>query len=89
MPNQSDYYVLRYWRLRRIQDAGSGAQTPDVTFRFLPVLVSGLAYYIAMKTPELMNRVQLLKDDYEQQMDFAAGEDREKAPVRFVPRFIP
>jgi hypothetical protein len=51
--------------------------------------VSGLAYYIAMKTPELMNRVQLLKDDYEQQMDFAAGEDREKAPVRFVPRFIP
>lgn len=89
MPNQSDYYVLRYWRLRRIQDAGSGAQTPDVTFRFLPVLVSGLAYYIAMKTPELMQRVAMLKDDYEQQMDFAAGEDREKAPVRFVPRFVP
>lgn len=89
MPNQSDYYVLRYWRLRRIQDAGSGAQTPDVTFRFLPVLVSGLAYYIAMKTPELMQRVPMLKDDYEQQMDFAAGEDREKAPVRFVPRFVP
>lgn len=88
-PNQSNFYVFKYWRLRRIQDAGNGAETPDTTFRFIPVLVSGLAYYIAMKVPELMDRVPMLKEDYEQQMDLAAGEDREKAPVRLVPRFAP
>jgi hypothetical protein len=79
-------YVLRYWRLRRIQDAGDGAETADVQFRFLPVLVAGLAYHLALKSPELQDRVQMLKAVYDEQMDFAAGEDREKAPDRFVPR---
>jgi hypothetical protein len=82
----SPYYILRYWRLRRIDDAGSGAQTADVNFRFLPALTAGLAYYIAMKVPELMPRVPMLKDAYMEQFDLAAGEDREKAAVRFVPR---
>jgi hypothetical protein len=82
----SPYYVFKYWRLRRIEDAGSGAQTPDVNFRFLPALVAGLAYYIAMKVPDLASRVQMLKQEYEEQFDRAAGEDREKASVRFVPR---
>ena len=82
----SPYYIFKYWRLRRIEDAGSGAQTPDVNFRFLPALVAGLAYYIAMKVPDLASRVQMLKQEYEEQFDRAAGEDREKASVRFVPR---
>lgn len=82
----SPYYIFKYWRLRRIEDAGSGIQTADVNFRFLPALVSGLAYYIAMKTPELMERVQMLKQIYDEQFNLAAGEDREKAAVRFVPR---
>jgi hypothetical protein len=82
----SPYYVLKYWRLRRIEDAGSGVQTADVNFRFLPCLVAGLAYYIAQKDPELMPRVQMLQAEYERQFELAAGEDREKAPVRFVPR---
>ena len=80
------YYVLRYWRLRRIDDAGAGVQTADVNFRFLPALTAGLAYHIAMKVPELAPRVQMLKDSYMEQFDLAAGEDREKAAVRFVPR---
>jgi hypothetical protein len=82
----SPFYQLIYWRMRRIQDAGSGAQTPDINFRFYPALVAGLAYYIAQKVPELMPRVQMLQAEYERQFDLAAGEDREKAPVRFVPR---
>jgi hypothetical protein len=86
VPDQDNMYVLRYWRLRRIQDAGDGAETADVQFRFLPALVAGLAYHLALKTPELSDRVQMLKAVYDEQMDFAAGEDREKAPVRFVPR---
>lgn len=86
VPDQDNYYVLRYWRMRRIQDAGSGVETPDVSFRFLPCLVAGLAYHIAMKVPELVERLPMLKAEYDMQWDLAAGEDREKAPVRFVPR---
>ena len=73
--------------MRRIEDVGSGAETQDIVFRFLPVIVAGLAYYIAMKVPELADRLQMLKAAYDEQFDLAAGEDREKAPVRFVPRF--
>ena len=80
------YYILKYWRMRRIEDAGSGVQTPDVNFRFLPALVAGLAYYIAQKDPALMPRVPMIQAEYERQFELAAGEDREKAPVRFVPR---
>jgi len=80
------YYILKYWRMRRIEDAGSGVQTPDVNFRFLPALVAGLAYYIAQKDPALMPRVPMIQAEYARQFELAAGEDREKAPVRFVPR---
>lgn len=84
--SESPYYVFKYWRMRRIEDAGSGVQTADVNFRFLPCLVAGLAYHIAMKAPELVERVPLLKQSYEEQFELAAAEDREKAPIRFVPR---
>lgn len=83
---ENPYYVFKYWRMRRIDDAGSGVQTPDVNFRFLPALTAGLAYYIAMKVPELADRLPMLKQAYDEQFDLAAGEDREKAAVRFVPR---
>ena len=72
--------------MRRIQDAGSGVQTADANFRFLPALTAGLAYHIAMKVPELAPRVDMLKAAYDEQFNLAAGEDREKAAVRFVPR---
>lgn len=81
----SDEYTFVYWRLRRIEDAGSGAQTADMNFRFLPCLVAGLAYHIAMKVPELAPRIDMLKAEYEAQFVLAAGEDREKTPFRFVP----
>lgn len=80
------YYVFKYWRLRRIDDAGSGVQTADVNFRFLPCLVAGLAYHIAIKVPELAPRIEMLKQIYDEQFNLAAGEDREKASIRFVPR---
>jgi len=82
----SPYYQVIYWRLRRVQDAGEGLQTPDTPFRFLPCITAGLAYYIAMKIPEGAARIEMLKAAYEEQWNLAAGEDREKAAVRFVPR---
>jgi|TARA_R110000868_G_scaffold406732_1_gene687397 hypothetical protein len=72
--------------MRRIQDAGAGVETADMNFRFLPCLVAGLAYHIAMKVPELAERVQMLKMVYDEQFEMAANEDREKTSARFVPR---
>jgi len=85
-PDNSTPYQFVYWRLRRVQDAGAGVETADMNFRFLPCLVAGLAYHIAVKVPELMPRIQMLKQMYDETFEIAAGEDREKAPVRFVPR---
>ena len=85
-PDNSTPYQFVYWRLRRVQDAGAGVETSDMNFRFLPCLVAGLAYHIAIKTPDLMPRIQMLKQIYDETFEIAAGEDREKAAVRFVPR---
>jgi len=85
-PDNTTPYQFVYWRLRRVQDAGAGAETADMNFRFLPCLVAGLAYHIAIKVPELMPRVEMLKRMYDETFEIAAGEDREKAAVRFVPR---
>jgi hypothetical protein len=85
-PDNSTPYQFVYWRLRRVQDAGAGVSTADMNFRFLPCLVAGLAYHIAVKVPELMPRIEMLKQMYNETFEIAAGEDREKAAVRFVPR---
>ena len=80
-------YTFVYYRLRRIQDAGSGVYVQDIPFRFIPAMVAGLAYQLSTKLPDMdMNRIPMLKADYEQQFQLAADEDRDKAPVRFVPR---
>lgn len=86
VPDQSSYYVLHYWRMRRIEDAGNGVETPDVNFRFYPALVTGVAYYLALAEAELAARVPMLQTEYERQYALAAEEDREKADIRFVPR---
>jgi len=86
IPDSAETYTFVYWRLRRMDDAGNGVNTQDVPFRFLPVLVAGLAYYLAGKIPEAMPRLEFLKAEYDAQWGMAAGEDRDKASVRFVPR---
>jgi hypothetical protein len=88
-PNAGGGYVFVYYRLRRMQDAGNGVTDQDIPFRFVPCMVAGLAYYISMKKPEVSpDRIAMLKADYEQQFQLASEEDREKAPIRFVPRTI-
>ena len=86
VPDGSQSYALVYWRLRRIQDAGGGVNTMDVPFRFIPCMVAGLAYYLSMKIPNALERMQMLKAQYDEAWAMAAEEDREKASVRFVPR---
>jgi hypothetical protein len=80
-------YTFVYWKLRRIQDAGSnGTVEPDIPFRLLPCMAAGLAFYLAQKLPDGQARVQFLKQEYEEQWLMASTEDREKAASRFVPR---
>jgi len=82
-----DQYTFVYYRMRRIQDAGSGIRTQDIPFRFIPCMTAGLAYQLGTKMPGVdPNRIAMLKTEYEQQWQLAADEDRETAAIRIVPR---
>ena len=86
VPDEDSKYRIYYWRVARIppigKDASSTAPIPD---RFLPAMVSGLAYQIATKRPEAMDRVPFLKQQYDEIFREAAEEDRVKTSARFVP----
>jgi hypothetical protein len=82
------FYYFVYYRLRRMVDAGNGVNVEEIPFRFQECLICGLAYRLAMKLPGGLERIQLLKAQYDEAWEMAAGEDREKAPDRLVPRMI-
>jgi hypothetical protein len=86
VPDNSQTYQLVYWRMRRIQNAGDGVNTMDMPFRFIPCMVAGLAYYLALKVPGAIQRLEVLKMQYDEAWQLASGEDQEKAALRFVPR---
>lgn len=86
VPDSSASYTLVYWRMRRIYDAGAGGTyTQDVPFRFLPALVSGLAYHVALKRSTDIQRITGLKAIYDEQFQMAADEDRDRSSSRLVP----
>tara|TARA_B100002019_G_scaffold111549_1_gene95982 strand:+ start:471 stop:1148 length:678 start_codon:yes stop_codon:yes gene_type:complete len=85
-PVPDEGYTLAYFRLKGIDGLASGVgTTAAIPPRFIPCLVAGLAYQIAMKKPESAARVVPLKQEYEYQFELAAGEDAETASIRFVP----
>lgn len=86
VPDASQTYTFVYWRMKRIDDAGEGVNTMAVPFRFIPCMVAGLAYYLALKIPGGLERLMVLKEQYDSAWQMASDEDREKASVRFVPR---
>mgnify|MGYP003657938979 CR=1 FL=1 len=88
IPDNSQPYVFVYWRMRRMQDAGTGVNTMDMPFRFYEAMTAGLAYHLALKIPGAMERLGVLKEQYDSAWELASSEDREKAAVRFVPRAI-
>lgn len=84
VPDAVATYTFVYWRIRRIQDTGTGgANNPDVPARFLPALVAGLAWRIAEKKAPA--RMMDLKASYEEAFETAAGEDSEKQSLRIIP----
>ena len=87
VPDSTTTYTLSYFRLKGIDGltSGVGSSVTSVPPRFVPALVSGLAYYIAMKRPEVAARTAALKQEYEFQFQLAAGEDEETASIKFVP----
>lgn len=82
-PDQA--YTISYWRLRRIQDAGTVSNTMDMPFRFIPALVAGLAYQLSTKHKGSEQRVAPLQAAYEAAFQLAADEDRDRASVFFLP----
>lgn len=91
-------YTLNYWYLRRINDPGAYTNNMDVPFRFLPALIAGLAYYLAVKYLAVdradtrwavmfaEQKIIRLKADYEEMFLTASQEDREKATLSITPR---
>jgi len=79
--NSTDQLI--YYYVQRIEDAGTLVNTADLPFRFLPCMVAGLAYYLAMKrAPE---RLQFLKAVYEEEFQRAAEEDEDRVPLKLQP----
>ena len=84
-PNASTLDLV-YYRIRYIQDIGGSAEIPDAPRRFLPALITGLAYQLALKAPQLDGpRLQMLKMEYNESMTAAIEEDREKSSLFLVP----
>lgn len=83
-PNDSTQDFV-YWYVRRIKDIGVNTNNPDMPERFVPALIAGLAFNIALKRPEAQDRIPTLKALYEESYELAASEDRSKAPLVFTP----
>jgi hypothetical protein len=87
VPDSATTYELFYYRLKGIDglSSGVGGATTSIPPRFVPALVSGLAYYIAMKKPEVAERVVPLKQEYEEQFRMAADQDQDRSTLKIVP----
>lgn len=86
VPDSSIPYTLVYWYMKREDDATNPiSQTLEIPFRFYNALTAGLAYHIALKKPEVAERISMLKDLYDEAFQLAADEDRDRASVRFTP----
>lgn len=85
VPESSDY-TLAYYRLKGIDGLSAGiAGSAAVPPRFIPALVSGLAFHISMKKPEAAARAEALRGEYERQFEMAAAEDETRASLMLTP----
>ena len=80
--------MLKLEQIHKIQDVENIiAENVDIPTRFLPCLTMGLAYYMAMKRPNVPNeRIGLLKQNYEELLNNAQMEDRERTSLFFKPK---
>ena len=82
-PDTTDTQI-NYWYVQRIEDVGKYTNTPDAPFRFLPCMVSGLAYYLSQEVnPALSGE---LERRYESELARAITEDSQSTSVNIVPK---
>lgn len=76
--NSSD--ILQMWVVKKIEDITSSRETVDISTRFQPALIFGLAYFMSFRRPDMdIQKRQELKTQYEELLDNAFGEDKERA----------
>jgi len=75
---------LNYYYVSRIQDAGNYSNEADVPYRFVPCMVAGLAYYLAVK--DAPDRIQMLKMLYEDELKRALEEDGSSSSTFITPK---
>ena len=83
-PDASTYTYLKYYFVKRIEDAGAYTNNPDVVFRFLPCMCSGLAYYLSMK--RVPDRTADLRIIYQDELNRALTEDGQRTSVYISPQ---
>jgi hypothetical protein len=87
VPDAQQAYTFNYYYMERIEDTGKPASnTMDVPARYLPALIAGLTYYLALKTPAAKPQAPALYEEYTRQWDLAADSSREKAAWNLSPR---
>jgi hypothetical protein len=82
-PDCAQYIYLKYYYISRIQDAGAYSDQANVPYRFLPCMISGLAYYLGQKVAP--DRVQGLKLIYEDELQRALEEDSQRTSSYISP----
>ena len=82
--------ILKIEAIRQIEDVNKSAdQNADAPVRFLPALTCGLAYYLSMKRNNIpMDRIQMLKMNYEEKLAMALEEDRERESLLLKPKLV-
>ena len=83
-PDASTYTTLKYYSINRIEDAGSYTDDPNLPFRFLPCMASGLAYFLSQKRAPA--RTEMLNRIYEDEMVRALREDGSRTSVYISPQ---
>jgi hypothetical protein len=83
-PNSADSF--RYKERKALEDITAATETIDIPNRFLPCAISGLAYYLSLKRPQIeMQRRQELKMLYEEEFNRAMQDNREKVDLKITP----
>ena len=76
--------TINYYYVKRIQDVGDYTNAVDVPYRFVPCMLSGLAYYLSIKyAPQ---RTQELKLLYEDELQRALQEDGSSSSSYITPK---
>ena len=75
---------MHFYYIKRIQDIGDYTNATDIPFRFVPCMISGLAFYLAQKyQPQLIQQMKLY---YEDEFARAFAEDGSASSTHITPK---